>query len=80
MFLIMELLLNFFAISWTRTASSFLCGGPYIVRSSAVRYDVDLVWNDSVVGPSTEPLVSHDVLVPPDDLCDSLQFICIFLQ
>ena len=32
--------------------------------------------NDSVVGPST---ASHDILVPPDDLCEFKHFITVFL-
>ena len=48
-----------------------------VLSSSAVRSDVDLASfeNDPVVGPSTVPLASHDVLVPPDGLCDFLHFI-----
>ena len=41
-----------------------------VLSSSAVRFDVDLssFWNDSIVGPSTVPLASHGVLLPPDNL------------
>ena len=47
------------------------------LSSSAVRPDVDVAsfGNDSVAGPSTVPPTSHDVLVPPDDLCDVMHFI-----